>query len=228
MRLLTLVHSPLIGPGTWDTLAPALRARGHGVVVPDLTRTLASGPPYALHQVKAVAEAVGGRRTVLVGHSGAGPLLPAMGEALAAVDGCVFLDAGLPTPDSSWLDNAPADLAEHLSALATNGWLPRWADWWGTEALAELLPDIDLRTRFIAGCPRVPVAMLGERRPAAALWEASACGYLLLSDGYREEADRARTLGWPIAELPGHHLSMLTDPDVVAEALLDLAGRVRT
>jgi hypothetical protein len=221
------VHSPLVGPVTWDTLAPAIRALGHEVVVPDLTKMLASGPPYVARQVSAVAEAVAGRRTVLVGHSGAGPLLPAMGGALAAVDGYVLLDAGLPTPGRSWLDNAPADFAEHLLRLATDGWLPPWADWWGAEALAELLPDADLRTRFIAGCPRVPVAMLEEVRPAAAFWEASPCGYLRLSDGYRDEAERARALGWPVAEVTGHHLSMLTDPDAVAGALLDLAGWVR-
>jgi hypothetical protein len=44
MPLLTLAHGPLVGPGTRDTLAPALPARGQGVLVPDLARTLASGP----------------------------------------------------------------------------------------------------------------------------------------------------------------------------------------
>jgi pimeloyl-ACP methyl ester carboxylesterase len=228
MALLTLVHSPLVGPGTWDMLAPAIWARGHEVVIPNLTGTLAIGPPYAARQVRAVAEAVGGGRTVLVGHSGAGPLLAAIGDALAAVEGYVFLDAGLPAPGSSWFDSAPAELVEHLFTLASSGWLPPWPAWWGVEALAELLPDADLRSRFVAGCPRLPVAMLEEVRPATPSWESRRCGYVRFSDGYRDEAERARTLGWPVAELAGHHLSMLTDPDTVAEILLDLADQVRS
>jgi hypothetical protein len=226
MALLTLVHSPLVGPGTWDTLAPAIRLRGHEVAVPDLTGTLASGPPYVGHQVRLVAEVVGDRRTVLVGHSGAGPLLPAMAEALAAVDGCLFLDAGLPAPGSSWFDTAPTELAERLFNLASEGWLPPWPDWWGEEALAELLPDDQRRARFVAGCPRLPIAMLEEIRPAHSSWDGSACGYLRLSDGYAEEAARARALEWPVARLPGHHLSVLTDPDLVAETVLELARKV--
>jgi pimeloyl-ACP methyl ester carboxylesterase len=226
MAVLTLVHSPLVGPATWEVLAPAIRARGHEVVVPDLTGTLVSGPPYVVRQIQAVAEAVGPRPAVLVGHSGAGPLLPAMGDALAAVDAYLFLDAGLPAPGSSWFDSAPADLVERLLTLADDGWLPPWPDWWDPEVLAELLPA-DLRIPFVASCPRVPVRMLEELRPAAPAWESRSCGYLRLSEGYRDGAEGARALGWPVAELPGHHLSMLTDPDLVADALLDLAGRLQ-
>jgi hypothetical protein len=55
---------------------------------------------------------VDGRPTILVGHSGAGPLLAAMGESLGCVEGYVFVDAGLPHPGRSWFDSAPPELAE--------------------------------------------------------------------------------------------------------------------
>lgn len=95
--LLTLVHSPLVGPAIWETLAQALRTRDHEVVVPDLTARLSGGPPYCSRQVAAIAEAVGQRWTVLVAHSVAGPLLAATRSALDDSHGYVFVDAALPT-----------------------------------------------------------------------------------------------------------------------------------
>jgi hypothetical protein len=78
---LTLVDSPLVGPGTWELLAASARRRGHDVVVPDLAPSISDGPPFTSRQVAAVAASVGQHRTVLVGHSRAGPLLA--GEAAA-------------------------------------------------------------------------------------------------------------------------------------------------
>lgn len=34
-QTIVLVHSPLVGPGTWRKLTPLLEARGHSVLVPD-------------------------------------------------------------------------------------------------------------------------------------------------------------------------------------------------
>ncbi|WP_418907337.1 hypothetical protein [Glutamicibacter endophyticus] len=48
-----LVHSPLVGPATWDALAADLRADGHRVTIPDLRDTLEGGPPYCARQVAA-------------------------------------------------------------------------------------------------------------------------------------------------------------------------------
>lgn len=231
--LIVLVHSPLVGPATWEAAAGILRERGCTVIVPDLTGALEGGAAYWPRQASAVVGAVleavsdvGGQRAVLVGHSGAGPLLPAtgraMGEAVGTVAGYVFVDAGLPTPGQSWLDTAPVDLANQLRAMTVDGWLPPWSRWWGEDGLNELLPDPQLRARVKADCPPLPFAMFEEPKPSVAGWPETACSYLLLSDGYRDEADRSRELGWPTIELPLHHLSLLTDPTVVADALLEL------
>lgn len=90
-------------------------------MVPDLSPTVAGGPPFARRQVEVVAETVGWRPTVLVGHSGAGPLLGAMADAIDDVRGCVFVDAGLPTPGRSWFDTAPGELADQVRGMA---WMP--------------------------------------------------------------------------------------------------------
>jgi hypothetical protein len=74
VRLL-LVHSPLVGLGTWNLVAADLAGRGWEVGVPDLTGTLTAGPPYCARQAGAIARSASGQPAILVGHSGAGPLL---------------------------------------------------------------------------------------------------------------------------------------------------------
>ena len=59
---LLLVHSPLVGPGTWDGVAADLAGQGWEVAVPDLTGTATAGPPYLLRQAGVVAGCAVGRR----------------------------------------------------------------------------------------------------------------------------------------------------------------------
>jgi hypothetical protein len=224
---LTLVHSPLVGPESWEAVADSARRRGHGVVVPDLTRTVSDGPPFASRQVTAVANGVGQRRTVLVGHSGAGPLLGAVGDAVSGVEGYVFVDAGLPAPRSSWFETVPPELGAQLRGMARDGWLPPWSQWWDPGELEELMPDVEIRKRFVAGCPPLPLSMFEEAMPPSPTWADRPGAYLRLSAAYQQPADQARALGWPVIELAGHHLSILTEPELVLEPLLDLVGQVR-
>jgi hypothetical protein len=68
--------------------------------------------------------------------------------------------------------------------------------------------------------------MFEEVHPPAPGWPAAPAAYLLLSEAYQDEADRARELGWPVTERPSHHLALLTDPGPVAAALHDLIGQL--
>jgi hypothetical protein len=223
-----LVHSPLVGCASWEPVAADLAGRGYDVGVPDLTGTVAAGPPYCLPQAEVIARSAEGRPAILVGHSGAGPLLAAAGAISGQARGYVFVDAGLPIPGQSWMDSVPAGLAGQVRDMAdAGGWLPPWSQWWGDEVLAELLPDPRLRLAFAAGCPRLPLAMFGETHPAAPLWPDAPGAYLQLSAAYADEAAKARKLGWPVAEHPGHHLALLTEPDQVAAAIHELLGRLR-
>ncbi|MFJ2619790.1 alpha/beta fold hydrolase [Glutamicibacter sp. NPDC087344] len=221
-----LVHSPLVGPSTWDFLAAGLRAGGHRVYVPDLRGTLAGGPPYLPRQTAAIAQNVGEKPAILVGHSGAGPLLPALGNSLNRVAGYVFIDATLPHPGRSWVEQAEAELGEQLMAMAINGWLPPWPQWWSPAVLAELLPGADLRDRFSNGCPRLPLKMFEEIQPVVTGWPDAPCAYLQLSQAYQDMAETSEVLGWPTRSLPSHHLAMLTDPELVLKALFDLVARI--
>jgi hypothetical protein len=157
---------------------------------------------------------------VLVGHSRAGPILAAAGALIAQVRGYVFVDARLPFPGQTWMDTAPPELVAQLRELTEpDGWLPPWPQWWGEEALAELLPDPVIRERFTAGCPPLPLAMFTEAHPPAPRWPDAPCAYLRLSEAYEDEAARAAGLGWPVTRLASHHLALLTDPAVIAGAI---------
>ncbi len=223
-----LVHSPLVGPATWEPVAADLAGRGFDVSVPDLTGTIAAGPPYCSRQAEVIASSALGQPAVLVGHSGAGPLLAAAGALTGPVRGYVFVDAGLPAPGRVWMDTVPPELATQLRDMAdARGWLPPWPQWWGNEALAELIPDPAARQRFAAGCPRLPLAMFEEAHPPAPQWPGAPAAYLLLSEAYQDEAAAARDAGWPVTELASHHLAPLTDPGLVAGSLCELLSQLQ-
>jgi hypothetical protein len=225
---LLLVHSPLVGPGTWDLVAADLAGRGWAVEVPDLTGTLAAGPPYCVRQAEVIARSAAGRPAILIGHSGAGPLLAAAGAVTGQVRGYLFVDAGLPIPGQTWMETVPPELAAQVRGMADDrGWLPPWPQWWGEEVLAGLIPDPAARRRFAAGCPRLPLAMFTEVHPAVPRWPAAPGAYLQLSEAYQDEAARARELGWPVAEQLSHHLAPLTHSALVAGSLHELLGQLR-
>jgi len=223
-----LVHSPLVGSATWDLVAADLAGRVCEVDVPDLTGTVTAGPPYCSRQAEVIARSAAGQPAILIGHSGAGPLLAAAGAILGQVRGYVFVDAGLPNPGQSWMETAPSELAAQLRDMADGqGWLPPWPQWWGDEVLAELIPDPAVRRHFAAGCPRLPLAMFEEVHPLVPQWPDAPAGYLQLSEAYENQAATARELGWPVAERASHHLAPLTTPALVAESLRELLGQIR-
>jgi pimeloyl-ACP methyl ester carboxylesterase len=221
---IVLVHSPFLGPASLRPLADALGAQGRPTVLLDLRVTVAAAPVHARmigSFADAVTEAGLTEPAVLVGHSGAGPLLPAFADALEEpVAGLVFLDAGLPTPGRSWRDSAPAELYSSMRDRSRDGLLPRWPEWFQPDPLPRLVPDTVLRAQIAEEAPEVPLAFLKEARPSAE-WTGPA-GYLQLSPAYDADAAAAKKLGWPVRRLDSHHLAAATDPDLVATELVRL------
>ncbi|MGP3977784.1 hypothetical protein ACTWQF_27955 [Streptomyces sp. 8N114] len=237
---LVLVHSPLTGDLLWQPVADALRARGRTVSVPSLTGLFDGEGPYYPKLLDAVTgrlSADSGRTStlpvVLVGHSGVGPMLPALRARLTqghrplrTVIGTVYADAQWPHPGQSWLEAAPSPLAEQLRELVENGSLPPWDAWFPEQVLIEEVPDPALRERFRAGIPRLPLAYFEEPAPDAAPDPDHArTAYLRLSPGYEETAIRAEAIGHRVLRRTSHHLSPLTDPESTADALEKLALR---
>lgn len=216
MRLV-LVHSPAVGPSTWRWTAVALRAAGHDVSVPDLRAAASTGDLAAYVAAASSAAATPAPADVVVGHSGAGPSLPAIVAAATALPARrpVFVDAGLPA-------DGPDPFLPRLRSLAVDGVLPPWSTWFGPDALAAMVPDADRRAAVRADEPRVPLALYEAGPPAAPLPADAA--YVLLSEPYRPDAERAAALGWTVVEHPGTHLGIVSDPDGVAAAILAVLG----
>jgi hypothetical protein len=113
-----------------------------------------------------------------------------------------------------------------LRTIGRDGWLPPWSDWWSPDELARLLPDPMVRARFVRLCPRLPLALFEEVLPEVPEWPDAPCAYLQLSEDYRKPCDEARRLGCPVIELASHHLGLMTDPETVSDALLELVGQI--
>jgi pimeloyl-ACP methyl ester carboxylesterase len=164
------------------------------------------------------------QRIVLVGHSGAGLLLPVIADALAIeVAALVFVDSLLPPPAGRVLLGPPGFM-ERLRAMATDGVLAPWCRWFGADAMRELVPDERLRANLAAEMPRLPLSYFEAAVPLPDDWRnRRPCAYLLLSAiPYGQSAAKARACGWPVIEIHGvQHLAIATDPIPVTEALLD-------
>jgi pimeloyl-ACP methyl ester carboxylesterase len=222
-----LVHSPLVGPTSWLPVARELERRGRVAVVPSLLGVAEAPEPQWRHVPAAVRVATSHlqQRVVIVGHSGAGLLLPVIADALdVEVAGLVFVDSRLPPPAGRSPLGAP-EFMDQLRAMATDGLLPTWSRWFGLDAMRELVPDERLRADLEAEMPRLPLSYFEAAVPLPDEWGARCpCAYLLLSaTPYGESAAEARAYRWPVIEIDGvQHLAIATNPIPVTEALLDL------
>ena len=134
--------------------------------------------------------------------------------------GAAFVDARLPRPGLSDFDASPPDFREALAAMAVDGMLPPWNQWFAPELLTELIPQAEHREAFLAELH--PIALAYFQEPAqrtSAAWPAAQCTYLQLSAGYQDQADRAEALGWPTIRLGADHLAVFTRPRPVADFL---------
>ena len=199
-----LLHSPLVGPATWQPVASLLAAAGHHVVVADPRRIEVEGP------------------VVLVPHSNAGLYVPMLAERLDLV-ATVYVDAAL-AEEGADTALAPPALVDHLRTLMDpDGMLPPWSRWWAAEDLVGLFPDDATRAAVEREQPRLPLAYFTRRLPVPAGWSDRPSAYLAFGDTYADEIIRARTLGWPVEVMAGRHLHQLHEPAAVADAILRLA-----
>jgi thioesterase domain-containing protein len=213
-----LVHSPLVGPFTWSRVAGELRGRGEQVVVPVLSDDDRGEPvPYWRQHAECVARALApmapARPLVLVGHSGAGPELPAIADVLSRVVAAyLFVDAGLPSA-------GPRLGGQRRRRRPGERW-PRWSD----ADLSDVLTDPGDRRRVLGELNPRPQSFWDEEVPVFEGWPDAACGYLLFGPPYDTSAREAERRGWPVERLPGGHFHMLVEPEAVATALLELAA----
>ncbi len=202
-------------------LGAALVERGWHVIAPDLRRHLDSPTSFA----KAASAAASGRAIdVVVGHSGAGSMLPLIaartGEATS-----VFIDAVVPGDSPQF---TPSDrFVELLERIPVDdGLLVPWHRWWPPETMTRLLPDAGVRAAIEAEVPRVPRGFYELPVDVPAGWWHRPAVYLQLSAGYDEERSQADCWGWPTSRIDGGHLDLVVAPELVVGQLLELIDRL--
>jgi hypothetical protein len=135
----------------------------------------------------------------------------------------VFVDAGLPatTTDTPLM---PEAFLKQLSAITEDGLLPPWSEWFGPGVMASLIPDSNKRELIEFELPRIPLSYFHGSVPPVRKWPADRNGYVLLSDGYVDDAEEARRRGWPVVELLGDHLDLITRAPIVALAVVQVGS----
>jgi pimeloyl-ACP methyl ester carboxylesterase len=229
MPKFVLVHSPLVGPLTWTLVADELRKRGVEAILPTLLSDERTNLPFWEQHARAVIRTLASvpqdEPLILIGHSGAGVLLPAIRQTVKEpVAGYIFVDAGIPVNGKSRLDlfGSPQE-AEQFRQSAANGFLPTWND----QDLRDSIFDDELRGRFVAELRPLPVAVYEEPIPVFEGWPDAPCGYLLFSPTYEAVAEQAQRAGWAYAQIDAGHFHMLVDPPGVANALTALVEQMQ-
>lgn len=223
-----LIHGPLASPLTWTLVARELERIGVEVVTPILPGVRYASPPFwsqhAFGVVRALESIASADPPVLVGHSGAGVLLPAIRETLdRPVAGYILVDADIPRDGASRLDLFDSqEQAERFRRSAKGGMLPVWSD----EDLRGVIPDDGVRRRFVEESRPLPLAVYEEPLPVFARWPDAPCGYLKLSATYEASFQEAQGRAWVCAGLDAGHFHMLAAPSTVADELVKLAERM--
>jgi pimeloyl-ACP methyl ester carboxylesterase len=242
MSTIVLVHGAWQTAGTWDLVAPKLRARGHSVTVPPLTGLeneegqLSPSIELTTHIDDVVTALDRGnlRDVILVGHSYAGMIITGVAErAPSWLRRLVYVDAFVPSDGQSAMDLLPDGIAQKLRTQARSagdGWRPaageRELDLWGLDPGPE---RAFVRTRlsdFSLRCFEESIRL--PRNWAAKLqrtYIACSAGSYLVRPVIKNLGDWAEQEGWTYHELPTGHFCHVEMPDAFVSKLLEDEGR---
>ena len=237
-----LAHSPLTGPAAWGKLPTLLREQAHEVVVINVQDD--DEPPFAERYLMRARAQIGAAElappTILVAHSGAGPLLPLImtppprahrpgnhGREVARPRGYVFLDAGIPRPGQpsrmDLLREEDGSLAtEFLESLRAGTRFPAWT----IDDLADIVPAIADRVALIQSLRPRGWDFFTEPLPPLDAWPDAPCGYLRTSPAYDYSSDTAVQRGWPVVCRDLGHFPALASPEATLDALFELTARL--
>jgi alpha/beta hydrolase family protein len=226
---LVLIHSPLVGALTWSRVGKELHRRGYAVCLPHLADSDEVPLPYweqeAAFAARYISEVPLDAPLVLLAHSGAGPILPAIrGVVRHQVQAYLFVDAGIPRDRATRLDLMALESRERAQKfrehLGGGGTFPNWSE----DDLQDILPDSQTRRALLAEVNPRGRQFFDEPIPAFAGWDNTPCGYIQFSAAYASQAALAREKGWRVTELAGGHFHMLVDPKGVTNAIVEMAS----
>jgi hypothetical protein len=215
---IVLVHSPVLGPSSWQATGRALSGLGWICLVPSLLDA------SSVEQHVETAAAAVPEDSVLVVHSGAGTFAPAIAAASGdRIAGTVFVDARLPVTSGPNPIAEPMML-ELLEQIAVDGAVPPWPGWWGEVVFDDLVPDRATADQLRAEMRALPLEFFRTDVPVPPDWPGTPSGYLRLSAAYDAEAADAEARGWTVVRADGTHVDIANSPDATAAAIDQLIG----
>jgi len=228
-----LIHSPLVGPLTWQLVKAEMEQRGLEAITPTLSDDSVSAQPYWQQHAGSLAQGLiqipQDRDLVLVAHSGAGPLLPAMRQTLTqSIIAYVFVDAGIPRDNASRLDLMrlqDSQWAEQFHQTLLRGeQFPRW----DAEDLREVIPNETLRRKMAAEINPRALAFFTEPIPVFSDWPDSPCAYIKFSASYAWDFEQAGRANWAAREMNAGHFHMLVDPSSVTNMIIETVQELQS
>jgi len=226
-----LVHSPLAGGLTWTLVAQEMLVQGLNALVPHLSDQAAAKQPFWKQHVESIlptlSQIPAGHSVTLVGHSGAGPLLPVIAQALdQPIKAYLFVDASLPRDGASRLAlmkrEDPAWAEQLQQALQQGQQYPTWTE----DDLRDIVPNAALRRDLVAEIKPRSLSFFSEPIPVFAGWPDAPCTYLKFSAPYNRVAAQARQAGWLVRHMDAGHFHMLVDPEAVTEVIMEIMKEI--
>jgi pimeloyl-ACP methyl ester carboxylesterase len=235
-----------MGGWCWEKVAAQLRAVGHQVYAPTLTglaervhlASPAVGLPTHVEDVVNVIVFEDLRDLVLVGTSSGGTVITGVADRISErIASLVYLDAFLPSDGQCTFDLLPAerrDLLEKLVETEGDGWLlprfapPPWPVILSSEAW-QVTDEADVEWML----PRLrPTPLRHFTDPvgvAAGRTDGIERTYIRCASRPPAPFDIAAasvrsTPGWRCAEIDTPHVPYVTHPNVVTEALVEIAA----
>lgn len=226
-----LIHSPLVGPLTWSLVANELRQLGSIVILPTLRDSPDHKQTYWQQHASSVAQALAKvpkrLRLILVAHSGAGPLLPAIRQSLPnPVHAYVFVNAGIPVNGAARLNLMSledADWANEFQKTVESG--ERFPTW-SFDDLQAILPDESLRRQTAAELQPRGLDFFTEPIPVFDGWPDAPCVYIQFSESYEWDVSQARQAGWPTYQLQAGHFHMLVEPKEITQLIVEAVNNI--
>jgi hypothetical protein len=227
-----LIHSPLVGPLTWQLIHEEMEKRSVESIVPTLSDFPISTRPYWQQHAESLAKSLSltpqNRRIILVAHSGAGPLLPIMRQSIVhSIEAYVFVDAGIPRNAASRIDlmrlEDPEWADQFHQSLLLGERFPNWND----DDLKEVIPNAALRRKMIAEINPRSLAFFTEPIPVFANWPDAPCAYIKFSTSYDWDFRQAKQARWLVREVNAGHFHMLVDPSGVTNLIVDTVQELR-
>ncbi|MFC0387541.1 alpha/beta fold hydrolase [Muricoccus vinaceus] len=220
-----LVHGAWADGSSWEKVIPILQAAGLHVTAVQNPLTSLAAADAETRRVLALQDGP----TVLVGHSYGGTIISDTGTA-ANVSALVYVAARAPDADEDVAAvNARFPAAPARSGLVTHDGLTTLSEEAFTQYFASDLPTAQAKILFAVQQPTATSTF--TTRTTAAAWHGKPTFYAVAKQDLTISPDLerffAQRMNATTIEVDSGHLPMISQPEAIANLILQAAGRTR-